>query len=204
MDIKSKIVNILKLGPQSAKEIAKRLKIEKVEINRILYHDSIFVQESGTPPVWRLKQQEIQKPVSEGIDTVVLIDLGNCPQCLKEVESYAQGGEILVYAFADYAYQGYGSDKMYNVPNVTIMKITQPKKNAADTLLIWICQYILSRRTEPIFDISMKNISKLLLSPINILVVTKDQGFSFLEDIVKSTGNNLSFHREWNDLKMVL
>lgn len=207
MDIKMRIISLLGQKDLSAKDIAVSLNKEKVEINRILYDDNIFVQKPGTPPIWSLANQTtICAKKSEGnIDTVVLIDLGNSPQCLKEVEPYAQAGEVLVYALCDFAYMGYGMNGGFGVSNTSVIKIAQQKKGAVSTFLMWLCFRIINRCSDPILGISLASISKLSTEkPIKILVASKDQGFPFLEDIIMDTGNILKFHRDWNTLKLDL
>lgn len=204
MDLKSRIISTLSNGALTAKEIASRLNVEKSEVNRILYHDRVFTQNNTSPPTWSTVPVQTKK-VERIIDTIILLDLGNVHDCLKNLEPYVRTGDMVVFAFCDYGYSGYPlSEKQYNVDGVKIVRATSPKKNAADTLLIWTCCSIVNRETGGLFHLQGNDVLPNLADRLEFIVVTKDQGFNFLQECVENTGHKIRFCKDWDDLKLYI
>lgn len=201
MDIKSKIISALSSESLSARELSRRLNVEKSKVNAALYSDKVFTQNNTSPPTWSIPSS--QKKKTTDIDTIIFLDLGNVHDCLKNVESYARAGEIFVFAFCDYAYTGYPiSEPRYSCEGVRAVRTSSPKKNAADTALIWTCCSIVNRQPGGIDGLG--DVISRLTEKLEFIVVTKDQGFGFLQDLVLNAGHSITFCRDWDDLKLLI
>lgn len=200
MDLRSLIIKELQHRSITTKELSIILGVPRVDINSVLYGDCTFVQDSSIPVKWSLVQA---KPThTDVINTIVLVDLGNTHDCVKMLEPYASCGDVLVIAFCDRAYAGYPSnmDPSY-CDNIYMIRSQSPYKNAADTALIWTCCSIINRTDNNIPILRDTSIFDRLSSRLEFIVVTKDQGFMYLEDLVSTTGHTLVFCRDWDSLK---
>jgi hypothetical protein len=181
--------------PLSARDIARALKCTKKDVNQILYRSEDLHHTSDTPPKWFLKAP--QSPTSEAKSSIdpytpdvpiVLVDLGNVHDTLKPLEPYARSGEVMAFAFADLAFNGYGVNPACD-SCIPMFQSKTPDKNAADIEMVWKCA-----------EIAMLNNGNG--HALEFYIVTRDQGFRTLETILKRYGHNVTFVRDWNDLKM--
>lgn len=124
--------------------------------------------------------------------TVVLIDLGNIHDCLQKCEGLLQCHAIdRVYAFADYQFNGYGvKGHAVRGTNLQVIQAKRSNKNAAETLLQWKCQ-------ELIFDANRDE-------KFYFIIVTKDEGFKYLEVLVEEKGHVLHFARDSQDMNSLV
>lgn len=193
-----KILNVLNdKGLATAKDIFRILNGEytKKEINHSLYKnlsDKVFSTntDSSALPIWTLKNfiREIDESSDKKQEKlVVMIDLGNIHDCLKMCEGYTNQFIIdETYAFADYHYNGYGVGEKVKTNRVYVQQAQYACKNAAETLLIW-----------KVFNLIWKNDCMY-----NFVIVTKDEGFRYLEQIVKENGHKITFVKNKEDLKI--
>jgi len=118
-------------------------------------------------------------PVShsiEGRKTYCFIDLGNIHNVLKDIDGRV-GDDVVVYAFADKHFNGYGVNPPCS-PNTILIQSNDEAKNSADVNLMWHVSWVCFNNK----------------TPVSIHVVTKDKGFLSLEDLVKSSGHSMYFH----------
>jgi hypothetical protein len=119
--------------------------------------------------------------------TYVFIDLGNVHDCLYKITSLAEAGELHICAYADLHYNGPGVNPPVNCRGVSVFKATSHHKNAADTKMIWdIARLCCSSKT------------------LRILVVTKDNGFRYLQELSHAAGHELAFANDWPSLGALL
>jgi hypothetical protein len=194
----------------TAKFLGQQLHEPKTAINKSLYN-VLSKQKHATlisgsvPPTWvccpqadKCKQVCERLPTNDHNDhndhkegkevdvkviTVILIDLGNVHDVLQHIENYAD--TFLIYAFADYAFSGYGVTPRHSHPNIHVFQSTVRNKNSADIQLVW-------------------EVAKLLFThpkqQYRFFVVTKDNGFLSLEENVRQHGHSLSFVKNWKEL----
>lgn len=185
--------------PVTAKKVATDLKCSKPEVNRSLYellNTNKVKRTSETPPEWSLvttttEEKKDPPTTSSSSDvSVVMVDLGNVHDTLPNIEKYARQGLVRVYAFADLAFNGYGINPRCD-PSIFLFQSTTPDKNAADIEMVWKCAEI-----------------SLMENPRNhslqFYIVTRDQGFRTLGDILRRQGHEVEFVRGWDDLKMFI
>lgn len=206
MSLKEFIANELSKCTRTTSQLSEILGVDKLEINTVLYRNpDLFFGDQSIPVNWSLSRSPVQmKNVNKPISTIVFVDLGNVHDCIKNLEPYASVDECIVVGFCDYAFTGYPTtERNYNAKNIYISRVNSPKKNAADTLLLWTCFQIISGNTSKTL-LGPDFTKKLTAEQLTFLVVTKDLGFQYLEDIVKSQGHKLSFCKGWQDVKLHL
>ena len=206
MDLREYLVKCLRseIEKLCAAEIKKKFDIaeSKSEINKQLYSlkkDKILESVEGTPPKWYMREAD------QSIGTIppdckieplihVVVDLGNCHDCLKQLIPYAQKGLITVSAYADIAFCGFGiSPPINDTENVTVFQADTPDKNSADVQIIWD----LSRLTHQQPEKSEKEMI--------IIVATKDLGFRRLKNLVEQNPkHSLFFVTNWESLRIYI
>ena len=170
----------------------------KADVNRCLYAlraEGKVDIEVGTPPRWRLSCDSVQPqmpPMQQAMSVLVIVDLGNCHDCLHHLVEYARKGILQVRAYADLTFSGYGVNPPITSPNVAVFQSTTPDKNSADVQIIWdTCLFVQKFQAE--------NKDKLL----EIFVATKDLGFQRLRYIVEEDyGYRLHFVKNWETLRV--
>lgn len=195
----TQILDCLSLQPnQTAKDLAKSLlsttpiSEAKTAINKILYSllkQKNVTQSNDTPPKWSINNNNLSNLKTEEKSChepklIILIDLGNTHDCLKNLVPYTAQPNIDIYAFADRAFNGYGVNPHAPSP-ITVFQATTPDKNAADLELIYIC------------------LKLILTTPFtyHFVVASKDQGFHSLQNIVERHGHKLHFVTNWEQLR---
>lgn len=189
--------NILKfLGARSGekftrKEIGDVVHCEdKAKTNRALYtlKDQMMVGYSeGTPPMWNALVTQSSCENTQTNQLHVIVDLGNCHDCLKELERYAEKGIVTVAAYADFAFRGYGVQPKVQAANVKVYQADTTDKNSADVQIIWDTSRIVLESAKP---------------TMHIIVATKDLGFQRLRTLVgEREGYALTFVTNWEDLR---
>ena len=142
----------------------------------------------GHPPHWRLEEAGRScSPIAVRPEpcTIVVIDLGNC-HFLREVEPYGGGGNIMIWAYADAFYNGYGVNPPCVKDGVCVVRCNERSKNAADVRMVWdLAQYVQS-----------------CVEPTRIILATKDNGFQNLKNLVEQSAvHSLTFVKDLQELR---
>lgn len=174
--------------------------LTKLEANQTLYalkNEGAVDFAPGSPPTWRIHEEHIPtppvaSPASPEDELIhVIVDLGNCHDCLQHLVEYANRGAITVAAYADLAFSGFGVRPPLNAKNVRVFQADTANKNSADVQIIW--------------DVSrlVKEVDKN--RALHILVATKDFGFLRLKPLVDATnGHRLTFVTNWEALRVYI
>lgn len=174
--------------PKKAHQIAKEAGLTRSEVNRWLYmNDGKLVKRTNVdnPPLWVTMNPVVTQTIPT---TWVFVDLGNIHDVLQQLEKeMANGLDVGVVAVADLQYNGYGINPEPENPEIKVCKSNDPHKNSADVRLVWEVAMLLANAREA----------------IEVHVVTKDNGFRSLKDIVDSYGgdHSVEFHSDWDSLK---
>jgi hypothetical protein len=184
------IFEALECKSAKASELAGRLGLPRQRVNSALYSLLACGQvrrDSSTPPIWSKEIEEVA--LAEASPTTVpliLVDLGNTHDCLQELLPYCEAGALHVRAYADLAFNGYGSS-MASVQGLTVIRATTADKNSADVEMIW--------------DLALL----LVGSPVReVFVATKDQGFRRLKELATRSGHSLTFVTSWAELRNLI
>lgn len=118
---------------------------------------------------------------------VVIVDLGNVHDCLKNLLPLAESGLVEVIAYADMEFNGFGVKPDANGKHCVVKRATTPDKNAADVEIVW--------------DIAQRCGRTSVETPLCFVVVTRDHGFRSLEGLVMRTGHALNFASDWPTLQ---
>lgn len=178
----------------TAKEIHERIgtKVTRTDINLCLHEtlakQGLVVCSQDTPPRWRMSFSSGVNPASLSVKTIVLVDLGNVHDCLKSLIPYAQQGSLEVYAFADFAFQGFGvNPPLLPCERLHLIQAKTADRNAADLELIWtVARYCFE--AEP--------------GSCRFFVATKDAGFQSLAAKAEQYGHSLTFVTSWASLRL--
>lgn len=190
-EIAEKILVALSMAAPSkmiAREISNSTGIQKSAVNAALYallKTGVVSKTDGTPPMWTLSGDPPPAVTStfEGRRDVVMVDLGNVHDCLKELVPYAERGDCVVYGFADRAFNGYGVTPK-PPPCIEVYQADSTHRNAADIALIWKVATLVQSPS----------------APTDFYVATKDQGFQSLADYVGAE-DTLTFVTNWAELR---
>lgn len=176
-------------GGSSAYALSRELSpCTREEVNRSLYCDLLkrgkVAKDTSKPPRWT----PLPPQNTRAQRRLVVVDLGNTHDCLRELLPYAATGSIEVRAYADLAYNGFGvSPPLTDAPGVCVKQATTADKNAADVDMIWDLAGMLSQGDDgPCYF---------------VVVATKDQGFRRLKALVDSRGHRLEFVTGWGELR---
>jgi hypothetical protein len=195
MNIKSCITNVLTPDKSlTSTQIASVTNYSKREINVALTQ----LQQSGRvrtvinsfPTEWMLYNPQAQVAVAEVESKqipIVMVDLGNVHDTLDKLCRYADQGIVKVYAFADMAFNGYGINPRPPT-SIEVFQSDSPDKNAADIEMIAKC-----------VELSLNS-----PDPLDFYIVTKDQGFRRLSNVVKRQGHSMTFVTNWEGLRMFI
>lgn len=185
-------------GTSTALAISRAVGCTRQEANQVLYsllENHKVTKSADSPPQWsRVVVESCTTPAapkdSNEPRRVVVVDLGNTHDCLKELLPYARAGDIDVRAYADLAFNGYGVNPPLVEPGVTVCRANTADKNAADVDMIWDIAQLLGTaapsRPQQYF----------------VIVATKDQGFRRLKSLAEKSGNRLEFAASWADLRL--
>lgn len=178
-DLKTKVVQHLQNGPDSARRIANILKVSKQQINRLLYSEhQTFHRLEGTPPQWHVRQPcEEEEEKKEEKTVYVLVDLGHVHDVLPAIQAYKT--EVDIRGYADVHY------KCPTFSGVTIYRAATSHKNAADLLLLR--DFILLQETSP--------------SLITIHVCSRDKIFEALAELIHEPHVFVRHTEGWESLK---
>lgn len=173
----------------------------KLDVNRVLYglkEAGAVDFAAGSPPTWRLREGPKREaphehPCSGEPLMHVVVDLGNCHDCLQNLVDYAACGSMTVAAYADLAFAGFGVTPPLVTPNVQVFQADTPDKNSADTQMIWDISRLVQRVT---VDHPTRK--------LHIVVVTKDLGFQRLKALVEAENplHKLTFVTNWPTLRL--
>ena len=179
----------------------------KLGLNRVLYalHKEGRVDfAAGFPPSWRMRGMipdggaPSAGDLCETEDTLVhvIVDLGNCHDCLHNLVEYAERGALRVCAYADLAFGGFGvargTGPALSAPNVQVWQSDTPDKNSADVQIIWDVSRLVDR-------VGTEQPGQRL----HIIVATKDLGFQRLKTLVNMNSlHTLTFVTNWNALRL--
>lgn len=195
MDLQTSICQSLKCSAAAAVELSRILKQPKHVINQCLYtmkRDGIVTSvpdQTGVRPIWSLVPSEQKTPPTiMPIHTYVIIDLGNIHHVLQQLEPFAKEPGLQVMAFADKAYNGYPIGSCCYWP---YYQVTTTHTNAAD---IEIIAYVVEKALE----------AQREQRSVEFHVVTRDQQFQQLKDIVERKGHTLTFSQSWEELRIYL
>ena len=182
-------------GPSTALALSRAVGCTREEANRALYgllKDDLACKDTASPPVWSLPVAAAACPAAgsgaapEEPRRLVVVDLGNTHDCLRELLPYARSGAIEVRAYADLAYNGFGvTPPLGDLPGVTVSQATTAEKNAADVDMIWDLAELLGPGRPTYF----------------VAVATKDQGFRRLKALAEARGHRLEFATGWSELR---
>lgn len=146
----------------------------------------------GMPVRWRASADAAPPPTLAAPNVVVLVDLGNTHDCLAHLVPLAEAGVVLVRAYADCSFAGYGVRPPLQATNCVVVQATAPDRNAADVELIWDVAGLCAASSRGFHG-------------YHFLVATKDQGFRYLKQCVESSGvHSLSFVADWPALEAAL
>jgi hypothetical protein len=179
----------------------------KLGLNRVLYalHKEGHVDfAAGSPPSWRMRgvipdggaPQAGDLCETEDAVLHVIVDLGNCHDCLYNLVEYAERGALTAHAYADLAFGGFGvargTGPALSAPNVQIWQSDTPDKNSADVQIIWDVSRLVDRvRTEQPGQ------------RLHIIVATKDLGFQRLKTLVNANPlHTLTFVTNWCTMRL--
>jgi hypothetical protein len=174
--------------PLAAMTIARTLAADRQSVNRALYsllEDGEISRLDGSPPRWRARARSPEAAPEEP-GPLVVVDLGNCHDCLAKVLPYARDGLVEVEAYADRHFNGFGVNPPLEEPGVRVIRARTTERNAADVELIWRLAVRLSaegpRR--------------------RVVVCSKDQGFRSLSALAEERGHRLLFVPNWQELRL--
>jgi hypothetical protein len=181
--------NLVSSGPATALTISREVGCTREEANRTLYAllktDEVF-REGASPPLWSVLPLGVPSSSLTEPRRLVVVDLGNTHDCLRELLPYARAGAIEVRAYADLAYNGFGvTPALTDVPGVSVQQATTAEKNAADVDMIWDLAELLGPGEPKYF----------------VAVATKDQGFRRLKALAEARGHRLEFATGWSELR---
>jgi hypothetical protein len=172
----------------------------KLELNRVLYgmKDAGLVDfMAGSPPTWRVRRAPAPDPTSNPANPEpllhVVVDLGNCHDCLQNLIEYAEHDVLTVAAYADLAFAGFGVSPTPLVGrNLRVFQADTPDKNGADVQIIWD----ISRLVDHVH-------SQEPSRRMHIVVATKDLGFQRLKALVEANPlHKLTFVTNWATLRL--
>jgi len=193
--LQTRIETTLADSKMTARALAKTLGTSKTEVNRLLYQmDTVAKVQDGPPPVWTLKTPAAAeaKTNEAAVCLVVIVDLGNVHDVLQHLGPYVASGCIhQVWAYADLQFNGYGVKPPPDY-ECRVYQAQQPHPNAADNKIVWdvavACAAVPAGGAQ-----------------FHFVVVTKDQGFQNLADLVyESKAGTLEFVNSWEDLRNVI
>ncbi len=167
-----------------AAALAERLRAPRHEVNGALYEllEAGAVAKNTSAPLWgSVAPATVPGPL-------VLVDLGNVHDCLRELVPLCHAGAVTVRAYADLAYAGHGVAPPLDVPGLSVHQAPTADRNAADVELVWD----LSRITAA---------ADARDERLRVLVATKDQGFRRLESLARSAGHELTIVTSWPELR---
>jgi hypothetical protein len=178
-------------------ELARELATSKLVVNQRLYaleSRGFLMRDGSTPPRWRRRPEErsavqsTHREIAQSTSLVVVLDLGNVHDCLERLLPYSRAGLLTVHAFADLGSRCFGIvPSVAHEPGCTVYQATTPNRNEADVNLIWkIAEWCCSVSRD---------------TPLNIIVVTKDQGFRGIEELAAKAGHKLVFCDGWDTLR---
>ena len=135
------------------------------------------------------------KPVDSTTDSgegipLIIVDLGNVHDCLQRLIPLAEAGVVDVWAYADLHYNGFGVQPPLASHKVRLHQARVAHKNAADTRLIW--------------DVALFCKETVTEKKKNIFIVTKDNGFRHLQELVTEKGHKVAFCENWTSLKLAM
>ena len=203
--LKDLIIDALKSNSQclTASELKQSIETDasKSEINRQLYmlkSQQILYSTDSVPPKWHIishGKDPSENKKSNEIEPLlhVIVDLGNCHDCLQNLISYAEKDLITVAAYADMAYSGFGVvPPLQNIKNLEVFQSQTSDKNSADVQLIWDLSRLVQR-------IAQEKPGRKLI----IIVATKDLGFRSLQKIVQQNPDyTLIFVSNWESMRL--
>lgn len=176
----------------------------KLDLNRVLYamkEEGLVEYSASSPPTWRLRRAPTPAPIPEPTENEsdvepllhVIVDLGNCHDCLQNLVEYAENGALTVAAYADLAFAGFGvSPAPLTARNLQVFQADTPDKNSADVQIIWDVSRFVDR-------LRLQEPSRRL----HIVVVTKDLGFQRLKALVAMNPlHKLTFVTNWATLRL--
>lgn len=118
---------------------------------------------------------------------IVIVDLGNVHDCLKKLLPLADAGVVQVKAYADLHYNGFGVRPPLDNRNCRVIRSLTSHKNAADTKLVWDVACLCSDNP----------------SPLQIYIITKDNGFRHLQELARELGHSVAFAEDWDSFKRI-
>ncbi len=192
------------MGPnlEPAVTIAKRLGYTtKAAVNPILYtllkDGEIECDKTSNPPLWRKisPNKNITNQILESDNDderiMIIVDLGNCHDVLKNINNLVDNKTIYAKAYADRAFNGYGIKPVPDNPLIEVYKAMSDHKNAADTRMIWDLAVLFH---------DSKGINW------TVYVCSKDSGFCELKTLFESNGEHtLKFIRGgWEELEVII
>lgn len=116
---------------------------------------------------------------------IVIVDLGNVHDCLQKLLPLADAGGVQVKAYADLHYNGFGVRPALDHRNCRVIRSLASHKNAADTKLVWDVACLCSDNP----------------SPLQIYIITKDNGFRHLQELARELGHSVAFAEDWDSFK---
>jgi len=149
---------------------------------------------NGGPLLWLRASRASRR--CRGVQTskpkvVALVDLGNTHDCLQRLVPLAEAGVVLVRAYADCSFSGYGVRPPLIASNCVVVQADGADRNAADVELIW--------------DVVRLCTASAPDERYIFIVATKDQGFRHLKRCVESSGCHvLNFVANWPALEAAL
>jgi hypothetical protein len=183
-------------GRTTALALSRKVQCSRHEANQVLYRllkIGEVDKDAAFPPMWSVPRPvetaaaAAKTPLEGELRRLVVVDLGNTHDCLKELLPYARVGQIEVRAFADLAYNGFGvNPPLTDAPGVFVQRATTAEKNAADVDMIWDLAELLGHGGSQRYFIA---------------VATKDQGFRRLKALAEARGHQLEFATGWAELR---
>jgi hypothetical protein len=145
-----------------------------------------------------LKIQDIDIPdfahLASISQEVILVDMSSVPQALLQLNNYANHGMLpaatRVWGFADAGYNGDRSKSQASASRIKIFRASEQKENAAHVLMIWEASRLL--------------FGAMPYEKFALFVVTRDQQFSSLQELVEQTGHTLQWAQDWDQLAKLI
>ena len=161
----------------------------------------------GYPPRWMsfshpaAQAEESPSGQESSHIPLVVLDLGNC-HFIPELEPYVKAGLIQLRAYADLAYNGPRPDEA--CAGTYYYHADEAHKNTADVQMIWELAQMACLKAA--VDLSAhvnlpKHITRL---PRQVIVVTKDQGFRHVGQLISECGCHCEFVSTMESLKLFI
>lgn len=128
-----------------------------------------------------IKYTSTNKKPESNPTLLILIDLGNVHNCLKNILPYVESRCCDVRCYADQMSNCFGISPKVDNPHVKVTVASDNHKNAADTEMIWDCATLPSIYTD-------------------ICLVTKDLGFQTLVTKLRQTDRKVTLVHNWENL----